>query len=86
MILMPMWVVEDTEQGIEALLGSEPRSDAEREWIPREFVVSCVYARVPYGGLDAAPGEGSPRFALVTLKEVPEAIRNKNPDFYRKVN
>lgn len=76
MILMPMWVVEDTEEGIGALLGSEPRSDAEREWIPREFVVSCVYA----------PGEGSPRFALVTLKEVPEAIRNKNPDFYRKVN
>lgn len=76
MILMPMWIVEDTEEGIRALLGSEPRTDAEREWIPREYVVSLVYA----------PVEGNPRFALVTLKDVPESVKNKNPDFYRKVN
>lgn len=69
---MPVWVVEETEEGYRALLGSEPRRDAEREWIPREFVVSCVYA----------PGESSPRFALLTLKEVPEDIKKKNPGLY----
>lgn len=72
MILMPMWVVEENEEGYRALLGSEPRIDAEREWIPRELVVSCVYA----------PGPEGPRFAIVTLKEVPEEIRKKNPGLY----
>lgn len=72
MILMPVWVVEETDEGYRALLGSEPRKDAEREWIPKEFVISCVYA----------PGSESPRFALLTLKEVPEEIRKKNPGFY----
>ena len=72
MILMPMWIVEETEAGYRALLGSEPRTDAESEWIPRGFVVSCVYS----------PGEAGPRFALVTLKEIPEDIRIKNPSLY----
>lgn len=72
MILMPMWVVEETDEGYRALLGSEPRTDAEREWIPRECVISCVYA----------PGEDGPRFALLTLKEIPEDIRKKNPSLY----
>lgn len=79
MILMPMWIVEETESGYHALLGSEPRVDAEKEWIPKECVVSCVYA----------PGEGSPRFALVTLVtlgDIPEEIKKKNPDFYRKAD
>ena len=76
MILMPMWIVEETEEGYRALLGSEPRLDSEKEWIPRECVVSCVYA----------PVEGSPRFALVTLKEVPEDIKKKNSAFYRKAD
>lgn len=72
MILMPVWVVEETEEGYRALLGSEPRTDAEREWIPKEFVVSCVYAGNP----------GEIKFALLTLKEVPEDIRKKNPGLY----
>lgn len=72
MILMPAWVVEETEEGYLALLGSEPSKDAEKEFLPKEFVVSCVYA----------PGEGRPRFALFTLSEVPEGIRKKNPGLY----
>jgi len=72
MILMPVWVVEETEEGYRALLGSEPRTDAEREWIPKEFVVSCVYSG----------NHGEPKFALLTLKEVPEDIRKKNPGLY----
>jgi hypothetical protein len=73
MILMPVWVVEETEEGYSALLGSEPRKDAEREWLPKSCVTSCVYA----------PMEVSPRFALMTLKEIPKEIREKNPEFYR---
>lgn len=69
MILMPAWIVEENEEGYLALLGSEPRTDAEKEWIPRDSVASCVYA----------PAEGNPRFALLTLKEMPEEIRKKNP-------
>lgn len=76
MILMPAWIVEENEEGYLALLGSQPRSDAEREWLPRDCVESCVYS----------PEIASPRFALLTLREVPESIRKKNPGLYRKVD
>ena len=76
MILMPAWIFEETEDGYRALLGSEPKMDAEREWIPKGCVISCTYA----------PGEGSPRFSLLVLKEVPEEVKKKNPDFYRNVS
>jgi hypothetical protein len=66
MILMPVWIFEETEEGYLALLGSEPSKDAKKEFLSKEFVVSCVYA----------PGEGCPRFALLTLSE---DIRKKNP-------
>lgn len=81
MILMPMWIVEETEKGYYALLGSEPRVDADKEWIPKECIVSCVYAPVEDSSV-----EGSPRFALVTLVtlgDIPEDIKKKNPAFYR---
>ena len=73
MVIMLAWIFEETEEGYRALLGSEPRTDSEREWIPKDCVDNCIYA-----------SEGSPRFALLTLKIVPEDIRKKNPDLYRK--
>ena len=76
MILMPAWVVEENEEGYFALLGSHPRSDAAKDWLPRESVESCVYS----------PEITAPRFALLTLREVPEEIRKKNPGMYRKVD
>lgn len=76
MILMPVWIVEETEEGYTALLGSEPRTDADREWIPRDLVASCV----------KSPEEGQgPTFAIMMLKGVTEEIRKKNPDLYRNV-
>lgn len=72
---MPVWVFEETDEGYRCLLGSEPRTDADQEWIPKSCVVSCVYA----------PSEGEPKFALMTLKEVPEEIRKKNPNLYRNL-
>lgn len=77
MILMPAWIFEETEDGYRALLGSEPRMDSEKEWIPKECVEACLYAPA------AAP---DPRFALLTLKRIPEEVRKNNPDFYRNVS
>lgn len=76
MILMPVWIFEETDEGYRALLGSEPRVDAEKEWIPKDLVAGCVYV----------PGKENPRFALLTLKGIPEEIRKKNPDLYRNVS
>lgn len=68
MILMPVWVFEETEDGYLALLGSEPSKDAKKEFLPKEFVVSCVYA----------PGEGCPRFALLGLSKSLEEIKKSS--------
>lgn len=78
MILMPVWIVEETEEGYRALLGSEPRTDADQEWIAREHVISCVYApseMIP----KLALGASELKFALLTLKEIPEEISRKMP-------
>jgi hypothetical protein len=75
MILMPVWVVEETEDGYRAMLGSEPPPTADKEWIPRGFVESCTYG----------PGDRWPRIAMMVLNGIPEEIRKKNPDFYRNV-
>lgn len=77
MILMPVWIVEETEEGYRALLGSEPRLEADREWIPRDLVMSCV---------KSPDDEQNPRFAVMMLKGVTEEIRKKNPDLYRNVS
>lgn len=72
MIVIPAWIVDENEEGYLALLGSQPRPDAEREWLPRDCVESCV----------CSPEITTPRFALFTLREVPESIRKKNPGLY----
>lgn len=68
MIIMPAWVFEETDEGYRVLLGSEPRTDAERKFIMKENVVSCIYA----------PGDGNPRFAMFTLKEMPGEVEKNN--------
>lgn len=75
MILMPVWVFEETDGGYRAILGSEPRKNAEREWIPRDVVESCIYSPGHSEGV-------SPRFALMMLREIPEDIKKKNPNIY----
>jgi hypothetical protein len=62
MIIVPVRGVEECEGGITCLMGSEPRQDAEREFIPAE----CVVGRVDAGGLSVLTLEGS---------ELPERVR-----------
>jgi hypothetical protein len=70
MIIMPMWIEREEDNGFWALLGSEPDKDTAPEWIPRCTVNNCVYAPV-----EVVEGK---RFALVTLSEteLPEKIKN----------
>lgn len=73
MIVMPVWVLEETREGYRVLLGSEPKKDADKEWMPKNVVQSCTYT----------PGVPNfPKFALMTLREVPEDIKKKNPGLY----
>lgn len=59
MKIVPAWIFEETEEGYRVLLGSQPRMDAEKTWIPKEDVDSCTYS----------PSFEIPRFALLVLKE-----------------
>jgi hypothetical protein len=64
MIIVPVRGVEECEGGITCLVGSEPRSDAEREFIPAKCVVGRVDSDV--GGLSVLTLDGS---------EIPERIK-----------
>lgn len=68
MILMPAWVVSEDETGYFALLGSEPRTDAEKEFLPKECVENVVYAAMLH--------ESGNKLALFTLinEKIPEKI------------
>lgn len=67
MIIMPAWIVEETEESYLALLGSEPHRDTAPDRIPRSIVSRCVYQEEP----------SSPRFAVLVLTEMPEAALEK---------
>ena len=49
MIIVPVRKVEEAEGGITCLLGSEPKQDAERAFLPNECVSSRIDSDV--GGL-----------------------------------
>lgn len=63
MIIMPAWIVEETEDSYLALLGSDPPRDTAPDRIPKSLVSRCVYQEEP----------SSPRFAVLVLTEIPEA-------------
>lgn len=44
MIIMPVWIAEETNLGFWAIMGSEPDLNSEPIWIAREHVYNCVYA------------------------------------------
>lgn len=44
MIVMPVRVIEIRKDGIFCRLGSSPKDDAPKEWIPNEFVVKKTMA------------------------------------------
>lgn len=70
MIVVPVWVEKDEPEGIWAVLGSEPPIEAVAEWIPREYICSCVYA-------DLTQGATKKKMAMILMSEdrLPEKIR-----------
>jgi hypothetical protein len=67
---MPAWIISEDENGYVALLGSEPKTDAEKEFLPKECVDKIVYAPMIH--------ESGYKFSLLTLNpdKVPEKIKN----------
>jgi hypothetical protein len=72
MIIVPAWICEDTPEGIRAVLGSEPKEDANEEWIPRENIKNCLYAPVPQEF-----GFKGRKMAMLVFEEdkAPESVR-----------
>lgn len=64
MLMVPVRMVEDAEGGLTCLLGSEPRADAQRQFVPTE----CVINRTEAEGFD---------LSVLTLDEskLPHGIR-----------
>lgn len=71
MIIMPAWIVSETEDSYLAMLGSEPRRDTAPDLIPKSLVSRCVYHD------EAEPS--SPRFAVLVLTEIPEIVLERMP-------
>jgi hypothetical protein len=69
MIIMPAWIISESEIEYVALLGSEPKMDAKREVLPKDCVKNIVYAPMIH--------ESGHKFALLTLDpdKVPEFIK-----------
>jgi hypothetical protein len=70
MILVPVWVERDDEKGILAVLGSEPRIDAQPEFIPRNAIRNCVY-----GELTSAQNNRKMALLLLDPNDLPETIQ-----------
>lgn len=70
MIMMPAWIVSENEDGYFALLGSEPRTDAEKEFLPKECVDNIVYAAMIHNS--------GYRFCMMVLnpEKIPDKIKN----------
>lgn len=70
MIIVPVWVEKEEPKGIWAVLGSEPRIDAQPEWIPQESIHSCSYS-------DLTSSQKGRRMALLMMNKdkLPEKIR-----------
>lgn len=66
MIIMPVWVISENDSEYTVLLGSEPKSDAKKEILPKDCVENIIYAPMVH--------ESGNKFALVTLH------KNKIPD------
>lgn len=60
MTLMPVWIKERRDDGLLALLGSEPPADAEPQFIPIERIVRVIESEHEVDGL---------RFAIVVLRD-----------------
>jgi len=71
MIVVPAWIAKEEPKGIWAVLGSEPKADAEPEWIPQESIQNCLYG-------DLTSPQTGRRIALLLMdkEKLPEKIRS----------
>jgi hypothetical protein len=44
MIIMPVWIISESEEGYTVLLGSQPQKDAPREFVSKEIILNVVKA------------------------------------------
>lgn len=69
MIIVPVWVVDENKKEYQVLMGSEPRTDAKKEILPKYCVDNIIYAPMIH--------ESGHKFAICTINEqkVPENIK-----------
>lgn len=62
MTIMPVWIKEQDEKGVWALLGSEPPKDAQDEFVSKERILNVVIH-------PESPVINGRRFAMLVLKD-----------------
>ena len=62
MIIIPVWVEKEDSDGMLVVFGSEPKANAEPEWISRESIEKCIYS-------DLTSDDGAKRMAMLLVKE-----------------
>lgn len=62
MKIMPVWIKEQDEKGVRALLGSEPPEDAQDEFVPMERIMNVVVHQ-------ESPVINGRRFAILVLRD-----------------
>lgn len=67
MTIVPAWIKEQTEAGVLAVLGSEPRTGAVEVFIPRGDIQSVVIA-------ESSPVVAGRQFGVIVLKQVSEIV------------
>ena len=67
MTIVPAWIKEQTEAGVLAVLGSEPRKDATDVFIPKGDIQSVVIA-------ESSPVVAGRQFGVIILKQVSEIV------------
>lgn len=64
---MPVWVLSESDEGYTVLLGSQPRTDAEKKFIPKNLVQNLVLA--------PTSNELGYTFGMISLKEPIDGIQ-----------
>jgi hypothetical protein len=67
MTIVPAWIKEQTEAGVLAVLGSEPRADAVEVFISKGDIQSVVIA-------ESSPVVAGRQFGVIVLKQVSEIV------------
>jgi hypothetical protein len=67
MKIVPAWIKEQTEAGVLAVLGSQPRADAAEVFIPQGDIQSVVIA-------ESSPVVAGRQFGVIVLTQASEIV------------